>query len=49
MGGELEEVGSRTTWRNCLWDAHEEGWQEEVGRKSSLKLYRFAKEEFGQD
>ena len=25
----------------------EEGWQEEVGGKSSLKWYRLAKEEFG--
>ena len=28
--GELEVVGSRETWRNCVRYVHEEGWQEEV-------------------
>ena len=37
MEGELEVVNSRATWRNCTWGVHEEGWQEEVGGKSSLK------------
>ena len=32
-----------------MWDLHEEGWQEEVGGKSSLKWYRLAKEDFGQE
>ena len=37
MERELEVVGSRTTWRNCMWNVHDEGWQEEVGEKSNLK------------
>ena len=49
MDGELEVVGLRITWRNCVLDVHEEGWQEEVGGKSSLKWYRLAKEDFGQE
>ena len=32
-----------------MWDVHEEGWQDEVGEKSSLKWYRLAKEDFGQE
>ena len=28
---------------------HEEGWQREVGGKSSFKWYRLAKEDFGQE
>ena len=49
MERELEVVGSCTTWRNCMRDVHEERWQEEVGEKFSLKWYRLAKEEFGQE
>ena len=30
-----------------MWDVHEEGWQEEVGGKSSFKWFRLAKEDFG--
>ena len=30
-------------------DVDEEGWQEEVGEKSSLRWYRLAKEGFGQE
>ena len=29
MEGELEVVGVHATWRNCMRDVHEEGWQEE--------------------
>ena len=36
MEGELEVVG-RVTWRNCVQDVHEEGWQEEVGEESYLQ------------
>ena len=32
MEGELEVVGSRATWRNCVQDVHEEGWQEKWER-----------------
>ena len=32
-----------------MHDVHEVVWQEEVGGKSSLKWYRLAKEEFGQE
>ena len=49
MDGELEVVGSRATWRICVRDVHEEGWLEEVGRKSSLEWYRLAEDEFGQE
>ena len=49
MGGELKVVWSHATWRNCMWDVHEERWQEEVKEKSSLKWYRLAKEDFGQE
>ena len=50
MERELEVVGSRrTTLGNCVWNVHEERWQEEVGEKSSLKWYWLAKEDFGQD
>ena len=31
-----------------MWDV-QEGWQEEVREKSSLKWYRLAKEDFGQE
>ena len=49
MEGELEVVGLHAAWRNCMRDVHEEGWQEEVGEKSSLKRYRLAEEDFGQE
>ena len=29
--GELEIVGLCAIWRNCMFDAHEEGWQNKVG------------------
>ena len=32
-----------------MQNVHEEGWQEEVGEKSSLKWFRLAKEGFGQE
>ena len=37
MKGELEVVGLHVTWRNCVQAVHEEGWQDEVKGKSSLK------------
>ncbi len=45
----LEVVDSCATLRNCERDVYEEGWQEEVVEKSSLKWYWLAKEDFGQD
>ena len=45
----VEVVGSHATWGNCMWNVREEGLQEEVGEKSSLKWYTLAKEDFGQD
>ena len=49
MEGELEVVDPHATWRNCVRDVLEEGWQEKMRGKSSLKWYRFTKEEFGQE
>ena len=49
MEGELEVVGSHATWKNCVRDVHEEGWQEEVGGKSSPKWHMLAKENFGHE
>ena len=46
LEGELEVVVSHATLSNCMWNVHAEGWQEEVGGKSSLKLYRLAKRRF---
>ena len=46
---EMEVVGLCATWRNYVWDVHDEGWQEELGEKSSLKWYRLAKEKYGQE
>ena len=43
------EGGSHATWRNYVRDLHEERWQEEVGGKSSVKWYRLAKENFGEE
>ena len=28
MAGELEVAGSCVTWKTCVRDVHEEGWQE---------------------
>ena len=56
MEGKLKVVGSHATWRNCMRDVHEKGWQEEVAEKSSHNWYRsshnwyrLAKEDFGQE
>ena len=46
MEGELEVLGLYATWRNCMRDIYEEGWQEEVGEKSCLNWYRLANEDF---
>ena len=42
MERELDVVSLHATWRNWLWDDHEEGWLEEMGEKSSLNWYRLA-------
>ena len=49
MEGELDVVGSHATWRNYVRDVHEEGWREEVVRKSSLNWYKLDKEGFGHE
>ena len=43
MEGGLEVAGLHATWRNCVRDVQKEGYQEEVGEKSSHNWYRLAK------